>query len=530
MNAAIKNQRHFFNRLLVRRISQLLFLAVFLFLFLATDYSDSDEIAYAVNILFRLDPFLAMATMLAAKTVIALMLPAFFVLLLALIFGRAFCGWFCPMGTILDGCRHAMQTDGLGKETVFPRLGLWLCAAVLLLALFGFHIVGYVDPFSILVRGLAQVFYPAAHGVTESFFTFTYLYAPESVNRITEPVYSWLKEMVLPAERKYFQLVWLSMGILAGAVLLEIAQKRFFCRNICPLGALFGVLSRHGLMRGSGGNAECGKCRVCASLCRMGAIDTARGIDMSRCNLCLECEIACPRQIIRFGFLPSIKKVPQGGLSRRQFLGAVATAAVLPAVKEVSGLGRWSDPRLIRPPGALPEAEFVGRCVRCAECIQVCIGNGLQPAFFEGGLDALFTPMLAARTGYCEFNCTLCGQVCPTGALRKLGEEEKHTFKIGNAWFDRDICLPHAKGIPCMVCEEHCPTPVKAIQFKEEVMTGSDGAEVTIKLPFVVDELCIGCGICEYKCPLPGRAAIVITSGGEQRNPEHRLPGPEDFY
>ena len=524
------NKRPLQNRLLLRRLSQFLFLGLFLFLFIHTDYSGADDMAYAVNILFRLDPFLAATVMLASKVVIALMVPAIAVLLLALVVGRAFCGWFCPMGALLDGCRHGVKSDRAGKNTIFPRLGLWLFIVTLLLAFCGFHVAGYVDPFSILVRGLAQAFYPAAHGMTESVFTFTYLHAPDAVNNITEPMYSWLKETIIPAERKYFQLAFLSFAILGGVMLLEMAQKRFFCRNICPLGAMFGLLSRYGLMRGRGGDKECGKCRVCSSLCRMGAINENRDIDMSRCNLCLECQVRCPRQVIRFGFSQPKQTSTFQGLSRRQFIGAIASAMVLPSVKEVRGLTKWSDPLLIRPPGALPEDEFVGRCVRCAECVQVCIGNGLQPAFLEGGLDAIFTPKLTARTGYCEFNCTLCGQVCPTGAIRQLTRQEKHLMKIGNAWFDRDLCLPHAKGIPCMVCEEHCPTPVKAIQFREATVINSDGAQVTVKQPYIIDDLCIGCGICEYKCPLPGRPGIFVTSGGEHRNPEHQLPGPEDFY
>lgn len=142
----------------------------------------------------------------------------------------------------------------------------------------------------------------------------------------------------------------------------------------------------------------------------------------------------------------------------------------------------------------------------------------------EGGLDSIFTPKLVARTGYCEFNCTLCGQVCPTGALRKLTLTEKHQLKIGNAWFDKDRCLPWAKGIPCMVCEEHCPTPEKAIRFRQGETVNTKGERVMVKQPYIVDELCIGCGICEYKCPLPGRSAVIVTSANEDRDPTKRLP------
>lgn len=519
-----RGNHRIFHLIFLRRLSQLTFFCVFIFLFLRTDYSGSDQLEYAVNMLFRLDPFLAAVVMVAGRTVIALMLPALAVLLLALVLGRSFCGWVCPMGTSLDGCRHMIRTDVKKTATCFPRLGLWLFIATLLLALCGFHVAGYMDPFSILVRGLAQSVYPAFHGVTEAFFTFTYSFAPPWVNAVTEPVYGWLQDVVLPAERKYFELAWFSFFVLAGVVGLEIVQKRFFCRNVCPLGAMLGLLSGPGLMRGRGGNEKCGKCRVCASLCRMGAIAENREIDMARCNLCLECQVACPRQIIGFGLKRTPGRTVSTGLSRRQFMGAVVTGVLLPSVKQVQGVQKWDDPLLIRPPGAMREEDFVGRCVRCAECIQVCIGNALQPTLLEGGLDAVFTPRLVARAGYCEYNCTLCGQVCPTGAIRRLGGEEKHLLKIGHAWFDRNTCLPYAKGISCMVCEEHCPTPVKAIQFREVEMVDSEGMPVTVRQPFIVDDLCIGCGICENKCPLPGRAAITVTNAGEHRNPAKVLP------
>ncbi len=509
-----------------RRISQLIFLALFLFLFLRTDYTGTDQLEYIVNIIFRLDPFLATVTMLAAKTVIALMLPALLVLALALVAGRSFCGWFCPLGTLLDGCRHALPTDRGGSVTLYPRLGRLLLLAALLLAFFGFHIAGYLDPFSILVRGLAQSVYPAVHGGIEGFFTFTYNQAPAFVNAVTEPIYGWLRHEVLPAERKFFELVYLSSFILLLVLLLEVVQKRFYCRNICPLGAMIGILSRRGLFRTRGGSEICGKCRICSSVCRMGAIDEERGVDMARCNLCIECAVKCPRGVISFGFGGAGPQPAHAGFSRRHFLGVLAAGIVLPAVKGADVLAKKDDPLLIRPPGALPEKEFLGRCVRCAECMQVCIGNALQPALLEGGFDAIFTPKLVARTGYCEFNCTLCGQACPTGAIRQLSLAEKHKTVIGNAWFERDRCLPYAKAIPCMVCEEHCPTPEKAIRFAEVSMVAPAGNEVVIKQPYVVDDLCIGCGICETKCPLPGRSAVLVTSANEDRDPAKKLPDP----
>lgn len=519
------NKRRYHILLFLRRLSQLLFFSAFIFLFLNTDYSGSDELEYAVNILFRLDPFLAAITMLAARTFIALMLPSLVVLVLTVIFGRSFCGWFCPLGTLLDGSRYITPSDKIGIQTLYPRLGRILLFSALILAFLGFHIAGYIDPFSILVRGLAQTVYPAFHGLTQVFFSFTYDSAPDVINTVTEPIYSWMKDYILPAEPKFFELVYLSFVILLLIFLFEILQKRFFCRNICPLGSMIGIIGSKALIKTKGGDDDCGKCRICAKICRMGAIDSTRSIDMSSCNLCIECAVKCPRQIISFGTVRDGKN-SQANLSRRQFLTILATGIVLPAVKGAGVSARKDDPLLIRPPGALAEKDFLGRCVRCAECLQVCIGNALQPSLLEAGIDGIFTPKLAARSGYCEFNCTLCGQVCPTGAIRELTLDEKHILKIGNAWFDKNRCLPWAKGIPCMVCEEHCPTPEKAIRFNSAVTVNSDGESVDIKQPYVIDDLCIGCGICEFKCPLPGKSAVLVTSANEDRDPQKKLPAP----
>jgi MauM/NapG family ferredoxin protein len=199
---------------------------------------------------------------------------------------------------------------------------------------------------------------------------------------------------------------------------------------------------------------------------------------------------------------------------------SAAAGIVVPAFVKAGAAYRVPNPALIRPPGALAEPDFVARCVRCGECMKVCINNALHPAGLEAGIEGLFSPRLVPRLGYCEYNCTLCGQVCPTGAIQRLPVLEKQRTVIGRAVFDHNRCLPWAKGIPCLVCEEHCPTPEKSIQLREVVVQDQDGNDVTLKQPFVVDRLCIGCGICENKCPLPDEAAVRVIREGESRNPD----------
>lgn len=506
---------------LFRRASQLGFFLLFLTLFLNTDYNGSDQLDPAVNLFFRFDPFLAACVILGVKAVVALLLPSLAVLVFSLIFGRAFCGWVCPMGTLLDLAAKLMPARASGNRTRWPALPLSLLVFSLAASLGGLAVAGLIDPFSLLVRGLAQALYPMFHLLTVELFTFTYAELPPSVNLVTEPLYQFLRDTVLPAGAKVFQLAWLSLVMLIGVVLLEGVHRRFFCRNFCPLGAMLAVVARFSPLAGHGGDEACGSCRLCAGICRMGAIGEDRAISRDRCNLCYSCATRCPRQVIAFSWKKAALAPLPGtpvSLSRRRFVALALLGLTVPAVKRVEAAAKVPDPLLIRPPGALAEAEFLARCLRCGECLQVCIGNALHPALFQADLDGMFSPVLAPRLGYCEYNCTLCGQVCPSGAIARLSLEEKHRCKIGHAWFDHDTCLPYAKAIPCMVCEEHCPTPDKAIRFRQATVLGPDGREVELRQPYVVDELCIGCGICETKCPLPGRAAIFVTRAGEHRH------------
>jgi ferredoxin len=206
--------------------------------------------------------------------------------------------------------------------------------------------------------------------------------------------------------------------------------------------------------------------------------------------------------------------------------GTVALARIGPTESQQS-----SSPSLIRPPGATSEQEFLSRCVRCGECMRVCPTNALQPAFGEGGWTGLWTPVLNMKSGYCEYECNLCSQVCPTHAIQLLSLERKQKIRIGTAFFDRNRCLPYASARTCIVCEEHCPTPKKAIWFEEVSVASPDGQRVVVKQPRVNLDLCIGCGICENKCPIADRRGVYVTSAGESRHPKNQIlltPGNGD--
>ena len=169
--------------------------------------------------------------------------------------------------------------------------------------------------------------------------------------------------------------------------------------------------------------------------------------------------------------------------------------------------------KLLRPPGALEENDFKDKCIRCLECVRICESNGgcLQPGSIQGSLFDLWLPVAVMREGYCEYNCNLCGEICPTDAIMPLTLPEKQKTVMGLAHFNKNLCIPYARNEECIVCEEHCPTPDKAIKFDEKEFKDKDGSTRLVKYPYITKELCIGCGICENKCPLAGEAAVIVS-------------------
>jgi ferredoxin len=235
------------------------------------------------------------------------------------------------------------------------------------------------------------------------------------------------------------------------------------------------------------------------------------------------------RWIVNFFAPPESARL---GLSRRTFLtsGLAGLGGGLLFRVGARGEGRSFNPALIRPPGAVTEEDFLGKCIRCGECMKVCPTNAIQPTLFEGGLEGLWSPVMKMKMGYCDYECNLCSQVCPTQAIRKLSLEEKQKVRIGLAFFDKNRCLPYASARSCIVCEEHCPTPAKAIWFEEVKVMNASGQELVVKQPHVNPEICVGCGICENKCPMADHGAVYVTSVGESRNPKNQVLLNENPY
>jgi ferredoxin-type protein NapF len=193
-------------------------------------------------------------------------------------------------------------------------------------------------------------------------------------------------------------------------------------------------------------------------------------------------------------------------LSRRYVLGSLIFGFFSALVIKTNPLQTQNgliNNRLIRPPGALPEGEFVSVCTGCGQCLKVCPNNALQSTFLEAGLAGLYTPRLVPRVGYCEEFCNFCGRVCPTEAIQDLTLEEKRLIQMGIAHIDKTRCIAWDSEKICLVCNEQCS--YQAIVGDEK------------KRPIIKEEKCTGCGICEKKCPVDGEAAIIVYASGMQK-------------
>jgi len=477
------------------------------------------------------DPLHALSTALSARS--AGVLLGFFLLviplvILTIILGRFFCGWVCPLGTtydIIDKITFGKARRPGQLVTSPRRIKYYLLTAFIVLAAAGANIVGWIDPISLVTRTFVLVFYPLADFFTRGILE--PLAANSATGKVFGPAYDFFHENMLPLKPPIYQFWVIFFGIFAIIIATHLYQKRFWCRNLCPLGALLGLLSKVSLLKIRVNEDKCIDCRRCENICPTGAIiklgKKERHIEALECSLCFTCVKICPVEAIetRFRAVKGKKAGPRVIPSRRRLIIAGIMGLIgLPLLK-TNPTNKIGKSRLVRPPGAQDEEAFLRKCLRCGQCMKICPENAIQPALAEGGLEGLWTPIIVPTIGYCSYTCNdddkqynnLCGIVCPSGAIEKLTLETKHKLKIGTAYIDRTKCIPWTDGKNCGVCEEHCPVQGGKAIIHEPVYQHRGKfypKDKPLLLPKVLKERCIGCGICEYVCPVEGSRAVWI--------------------
>ena len=514
-----------------RRFSQIFFLSLFLFLFIKTTFPFDASIPH--DIFLRSDPLVALVTMLTTRQFIFKIFAAGFLLvILSLIMGRFFCGWVCPMGTIIDAGDRLFAKERTEARPSYRKHRLWkysLLAIVLIAALFSVQLIWFLDPISLLTRSLTISVYPLFSILAEAIFNLFLKFG--AFEDALFSLYGAMRGTILPLTPLLFSRSILILIVFAGILLLGRVTRRYWCRYLCPLGALYGLFSGLRIVRRQTTD-DCIDCGRCYKACKMDAIASDfRSYSHHECIECMTCVHICPTNALKYttGIRPRGDGID---LSRRRFVFSGATALLAVGATKTALVDKSRSGAVIRPPGSVNEQEFLDRCIRCHQCIKVCstMGRYLQPAWLESGWEGIWTPLGNARHGYCEYDCNLCGMVCPTDAIHELTVSEKQATPMGTAYFDKSRCIPWYKNEDCLVCEEHCPIPDKAIKFEVRRVTKPDGTERDVKYPYVDEELCIGCGICVAKCPLEAKAGIFVNSTGQKRWGDEDGVDTMDFY
>ena len=539
----------------LRRASQVAFFSIFVWLVLKTTFdvnfspTGTSEISlpYPVSIFLEFDPLAALMTLLAGGTLYKGLLWSLVILIPTVFLGRFFCGWICPLGTLnhwMSGFKSERKARK-GKKLLesnlykpYQRIKYYVLFFVLGAALLGSLQAGLLDPLPLLARSLGTAVIPALHTLALALVSGADATGIGFLSTLADGLYTALSATVLPFRQAHYHGVILIGTVFASILLLNRVFTRFWCRGICPLGALLGVFSRFAIFGLQKDEEACGGCNKCLLNCQGGDNPiVGEKWRQAECHLCLNCQASCPEGALHFRFFPThiaTQANPEGtqkvDVTRRKVLASVAGGVGAVALfRSGDSLKAKPDPFLIRPPGSLAEEDFLGRCIRCGQCMRVCPNNALHPTLLEAGFEGLWTPYLIAKIGYCEPTCTLCGQVCPTGAIdeltvaRKVGNESTPPVRIGTAFFDRGRCLPWGMATPCIVCEEWCPTTPKAIYFQAEVAVNEAGEEVPVQRPRVNPALCTGCGACEFACPVWDRKAVYVTSVGESRSDTNQI-------
>ena len=527
--------------------------------FSATTFSDKETLPAETFLL--IDPLVALSTAIAGRVFnFATMWWMIGILAFCIVIPRAFCGYFCPLGTLIDAFdwlvgRHFKRwhvpdnpTD-LTKPRRWVHFKYYLLATVLVTSVGGVLTSGFFSAIPVLTRGLLFSFGRAQLGYMKG------------SNQLT-PV---------------GPMFYVSLTMFAGVFLLSLRGRRFWCRYVCPSGAMLSVFNffRVGERKVE---SSCINCNKCVEICPFDAIEEDFTTRENDCTYCQSCGGACPVDAIKFvsrwNFVelkiendPPVQARP---LSRRGFVAAGvvgAAAAVTTRVADYASADYASADhasadrasadrasadrasannsdqatRPLRPPGSVPEREFLDLCIRCGECFKVCPGPVLQPAGLEHGLESLWTPVATPEHAGCHQDCNFCTQVCPTGAIQPLDLFVKREVHMGLAHINEQTCLPFddENREDCNLCYIECEQAgYHAIEMRPLALP-VDRAELeaqgfsdyvidemsTIQAPYVDPDKCTGCGICTYRCHTRfvvqeerlAEAAITIAAENEHR-------------
>jgi ferredoxin len=429
------------------------------------------------------------------------------IIFITLLFGRVYCSSVCPLGILQDLIIFAKRK--IGKKSLkkqkfsytkpFDKTRfVFLCAAFILL-LFGI-ITGFslLDPYSNFGRIITNLFKPVIIGLNNLLVLILELFNNYSI---------------YPIEFKginYFSFVF-SVFVFGLILFMSINHGRLFCNSACPVGTLLGYISKLSFYKIKIDESTCKECGVCEKVCKANCIDLETNfVDETRCINCFNCLEVCPSAGITYQRKKAVKDLPSE--SKRDFIKNVTIfllgANLISKAQEKIKVYKESTIPVIRkngisPPGSISLEHFNDNCTACHLCVSACPTQVIQPSFLEYGLLGIMQPLMNYKIGFCNYDCVICGDVCPTGAITNQLLDNKKLIQLGVAKFVKENCIVYSQGTDCGACAEHCPT--KAVKMVLDI-------EVNKKAPVINEEICIGCGACEYACPTKPYKSIYIES------------------
>ena len=452
---------------------------------------------------------------------------------LTFFFGRIYCSTICPLGTFQDVINFISKKIKRKKriKNLYLNEIKWLRFSILSLVILAFIFgvtlgVNLFDPYSIYGRIAGNFFKPILVGINNL------------ISYILENFkFFWLSPYNIKSFNFYPFIISLSFLILI--IVLAWKKGRLYCNSICPVGTLLGYLSNSSFIKIRIKEEDCLSCGACAKDCKANCIDTLnKKIDVTRCVVCFDCLTSCPIEGITFSYSTKVKNKNyivddnKRNFFKKTSVYLLSLTTIAAQIEKQIKITKPSKIPIFRkkavsPPGSKGLEYFNSKCTACHLCISSCPTQVLQPSFLEYGFTGMLQPRLDNNAGFCNYECNICTEVCPTGAILPIKIEEKKLTQLGIAKFIKENCVVHTQKTDCGACSEHCPT--KAVH-----MIPYEG---NLVIPEVREKYCIGCGACEYACPVIPYKAIYVEGNqihkkaevNNENNIQQKIDLKEDF-
>jgi ferredoxin len=433
-----------------------------------------------------------------------------------LIFGRVYCSFLCPLGTLQDMITAGARKCGLKSEYAFtqPRNVLRYAVLAITAAAISVGILSFVnllDPYSLTGRLISNIALPQLVSIYNLSITLLkpfdiYLYPKQT---------AFVPLSVLAA----------TSGFLGLITCMAIKHGRLYCNTICPVGTFLGLLARISFFKFKFDHQGCSECVRCEKVCKASCIDPKRAsIDMSRCVGCFNCVDACSKTVIVYRKAFGSVRPDAWSPARRGFVLGSATAAgglllwFNPALRAVLGTTQAIADPPVTPPGSISVFRFTQACTACCLCVSACPTSVLTPAFMDYGPAGLLQPKMNYAKSFCEYECNVCSKVCPTGAISPVSLAEKKLTQIAEARLLENVCVVFVDHTNCGACGEVCPT--HAIRFTDKN---------NILYPEIDKQYCIGCGACQLACPTKPNSIVIHAHPVHQKAEKYvRLEAPAE--